>query len=215
MTTVIKAAGSLRERKKLASRARIMDVAIKMFAQRGIQAPTVEEIAAAAEVGKGTIYNYFRSKEEIVVAFMVELEERLQAKGRRLARRRGPLASILADFAWTHLRLKEPYREFVRVFMTQVTSTPPALVPHFVEIQRSIDPPLAEFLTSLQQRGLIRQDADPADLVNVFKTLQVGLTAIWLADREPYRGTRRLIQIQMRLFAEGLAPGSRRGRRNV
>jgi 16S rRNA (guanine966-N2)-methyltransferase len=49
-----------------ATRARIIETAIRIFGKRGLAAPTVEEIAAEAEVGKGTIYNYFATKEEIV-----------------------------------------------------------------------------------------------------------------------------------------------------
>ena len=45
-----------------------------LFSRRSLDAVTIDEIAAAADVGKGTIYNYFATKEDIVVAFMADLE---------------------------------------------------------------------------------------------------------------------------------------------
>lgn len=45
----------------------IAEVAYRLFAKRSFEAVTVEDIARAAEFGKGTIYQYFESKEEILV----------------------------------------------------------------------------------------------------------------------------------------------------
>ena len=73
MTTVI----SRRERKKVAVRSQILSTAIELFSRRGLDAVTIDEIAAAADVGKGTVYNYFTTKEDIVVAFMANLEARM------------------------------------------------------------------------------------------------------------------------------------------
>jgi len=44
----------------------IIDVAIDMFSRKGFQQTTVQEIAEAAGVGKGTIYRFFESKEDLV-----------------------------------------------------------------------------------------------------------------------------------------------------
>jgi len=204
----------LRQRKKLETRARIIEVAVRMFGQRGMTAPTVEEIAAAAEVGKGTIYNYFATKEEIVVAFMVEVEKRVQAKVADFATRRGPLASILADFIRYQLELKEPYRDFVRVFMAQVYTRGSELMPHFEEMQKAIDPPLAEFFESLIRRGLMRNAVQIPSLIEIFKLLHMGIVTVWINDSPPYDGTMRLLEEEMRLFSRGLAAsGNQRLRR--
>jgi AcrR family transcriptional regulator len=195
---------SLRQRKKRETRARIIDVAIRMFGERGIAAPTVEEIAAAAEVGKGTIYNYFATKEEIVVAFMVEVEKRVQGKVADFATRRGPLESILADFIRYQLELKEPYRDFVRVFMAQVYTRGAELLPHFEEMQKAINPPLIELFQNLLRRSLIREDANLDTLIEIFKLLHMGIITVWINDAPPYRGTLALLTEEMRLFCEGL-----------
>jgi AcrR family transcriptional regulator len=57
--------GELRESKKRETRQRISNVATQLFFARGFDAVTVEEIAAAANVSKVTVFNYFTRKEDL------------------------------------------------------------------------------------------------------------------------------------------------------
>ncbi|GAB3463306.1 TetR family transcriptional regulator [Actinophytocola sediminis] len=57
----------LRERKREQTRCRIASVAMALFAERGFDAVTVNEIAEAAEVAKATLFTYFPSKESLVL----------------------------------------------------------------------------------------------------------------------------------------------------
>ncbi len=64
-----------------------MDAAVKIFAEKGFSAATLEEIAGEAEFGKGTLYNYFNGKEEIysaliedVLNFNIELVKRVDSE---------------------------------------------------------------------------------------------------------------------------------------
>jgi AcrR family transcriptional regulator len=59
------AAPGLRERKKQQTRLEISDIATRMFIERGFEAVTVAEIAAAANVSVNTVFNYFSTKEEL------------------------------------------------------------------------------------------------------------------------------------------------------
>lgn len=55
-----------KEREKLARQQEILKAARELFARKGYHNTTLEEIAQHAEFGKGTIYNYFGSKEELL-----------------------------------------------------------------------------------------------------------------------------------------------------
>ncbi|MER7079181.1 transcriptional regulator, TetR family [Saccharopolyspora kobensis] len=57
----------LRERKKRRTRQHISGVATALFVQRGFDQVTIAEVAAAAEVSVNTVYNYFPTKEDLVL----------------------------------------------------------------------------------------------------------------------------------------------------
>ena len=204
MTTVVKKSGTRRERKKAAVRAQIIATAVGLFSRQGIADVTVDEIAEAADIGKGTVYNYFATKEDIIVAFMVDLEQRVQAKVGRFAASIGSLDSILAGFIRFQFRLKEPYHAFVRVFLAQMFARTEQFLPYMVEMQKTIDPPLQALFHGLQQRGRLRKDLDIAPLIVTFKTIHLGLTALWAIEGPPFRQTEITLRHEMKLFCEGL-----------
>lgn len=194
----------LRLRKKAAVRARIIATAVELFSRQGLVEVTVEHIADVADVGKGTIYNYFATKEDIVVAFMADLEAKIQARPLRSALSRGSLSSILMEFVRHHFRLKRPYHPFVRVFLGQMFVRTEQFLPYMVEMQKAIDPPLEELFRSLQARGVMRKDVQIAQLIPVFKTIHLGLTALWAVEGPPFRGTETVLKQEIKLFCEGL-----------
>ena len=61
-------AEGLRERKKRAARQGIATAARRLFAERGYDAVTVSEVAAAADVSEKTVFNHFPTKEELAFA---------------------------------------------------------------------------------------------------------------------------------------------------
>jgi len=82
----------LRERKKARTRWAIQEHALRLFAEQGYEATTVDQIAAAAEISPSTFFRYFATKEDVVV--QDEFDERIVEAFRAAGRAADPLASL-------------------------------------------------------------------------------------------------------------------------
>lgn len=202
MTMVIKQ--TRRARKKATIRSQIIGTAIRLFSRHGLDAVTVEHIADVADIGKGTLYNYFKTKEDIVVAFMAEKEQEIQTRVKRLLAASGSAESILAEYIRFQFRLKRPYHGFVRVFLAQMFLRTADFLSYMAEMQKHIDPNLHALFHGLQQRGLIRKDVSVTELIVVFKTIHLGLTALWAVEGAPFKGVEQVLQREIALFCRGL-----------
>jgi AcrR family transcriptional regulator len=93
---------SRRERRKAEKRRRIRDAALDLFARQGLAATRVEQITVSADVSKGTFFNYYRSKEAVLVeayheAFRAVLVELAHARATSFRGRIVELYAALAD----------------------------------------------------------------------------------------------------------------------
>ena len=195
---------SLREQKKAATRKSIFETAIRLFSERGFDAPTIDEIAAAAGTGKGTVYNYFSSKEEILVAFMIEVEGRVQKRIAHFSEADAPLDRILCDLLRYQFRVKHPYLAFARVFLSELIRNAAALQGPIERMQEAIDPPLRAFFCRLQERNLIDSSVDITKAAHSFKCIHFGLSCLWAMEGPPFKDAFRALEEQVRDFARRL-----------
>src|SRR5580765_6040248 len=104
---------SRRERRSADIRERLFRSALGLFAQKGFAETTVEDITEAADVGKGTFFNYFPSKDHVLLAFS-EMQ---------LAR----LEIVVEEIRQSPLPMRESLRGLVRR-MTEAPIQNPAVV---------------------------------------------------------------------------------------
>jgi AcrR family transcriptional regulator len=95
-----------RERKKQRTREALVDSAFRLFADKGFEATTVEEIADAVDVSSRTFFRYFASKEDVVLTFQ---EEQFAAMTEAFTARPGdePVITALRNAAVSVLRACE------------------------------------------------------------------------------------------------------------
>jgi len=73
---------SRRERKKLETYSKLYKCAMDLFQKQGFEATSVEQITQLADVGKGTFYNYFPSKEAVIQEYYRRKYQELITSGR-------------------------------------------------------------------------------------------------------------------------------------
>ena len=101
----------LRSRKRLATRQGISNAATRLFWERGFDRVTVDEIAAAADVGRMTVFNHFRRKEDMFFDRDEEGREVLRAALRQRDPRVAPI-EVLRLLAHSLVAQQSPYINF-------------------------------------------------------------------------------------------------------
>ncbi len=101
-----------RQRRSAETRERMFRAALRLFAEKGFAETTVEDITNAADIGKGTFFNYFPSKEHILIAFSDMQLSKFQAAVDQMRERREPMRSFLRTMT---LRMTEEPSEVPRV----------------------------------------------------------------------------------------------------
>ena len=84
-----------RELKKIQARKKIMEAALQQFRENGFQTASVADIMKTADMGLGTFYNYFSSKEDILYCFLDSLAGQL--KEHLMSLKEQSRAAILQD----------------------------------------------------------------------------------------------------------------------
>src|SRR6267143_339717 len=90
---------SRRERRSAETRERLFRSALQLFVQKGFAETTVEDITEAADVGKGTFFNYFPSKDHILIAFSDMQIGKLQHAVDNMRQHDQPISAFLASLS--------------------------------------------------------------------------------------------------------------------
>ncbi|WP_067182649.1 acyl-CoA-like ligand-binding transcription factor [Microtetraspora niveoalba] len=117
-----RAVPSLRERKKAKTRRAIQEHALRLFAEQGYEATTVEQIAEAAEVSPSTFFRYFPSKEDLII--QDDYDPLLMAAVRAQPPELPPLAAIRRGVRAAFAQVPEAEVEEVRVRIGLMMSIP-------------------------------------------------------------------------------------------
>ena len=185
---------SRRERSALSTkaaetRARILDAALGMFAERGYEAATMRAIAQRAGVSPSNAYYYFRSKEELVQAFYARAHaEHLLVVEPALAAQRSLKGRLLAVMC-TRLETVEPYHPFAGTLFQSAADPRSPLNPFSEE-----SAPVRAEATEVFARAIRGSRTKiPADLVEQLPALlwtwHMSILLFWIHDRS--QGRRR------------------------
>lgn len=170
-----------RERKKEETRSRILNSAFKLFVENGFESTTIDQIAEAADIGKGTFYNYFPSKEAALEGFIDELTlergQKIWPGILQLPDTRQRLAkSYQSVTSWS-----EGYPELVKVFAFERLKAMLKSKKENFEFNQS-DLYFAKIIKMGQDEGDIRDDVDALQLVSYLNAIFLVQICKWLEN---------------------------------
>ena len=108
-----------REKERESRRSAILKAARKLFFDRGFKSVTVDNIAAKAEVSKGSVYLYFKSKEEIYTQILInDSIATFEDWKNKFSAKDIPPAELLLEFADNYIDYFLNENELFRILMT-------------------------------------------------------------------------------------------------
>jgi TetR/AcrR family fatty acid metabolism transcriptional regulator len=167
-------------------RQRILQSAAKVFARKGYHGARVSEIARRADVADGTIYLYFRNKEDILVSLFDEvmIEHLRQAREELDALHGAP--EKLRAIAHRHLGLLGSNRDLAVVFQVELRQSTKFMERFTASWLKDYFALLVDIIDEGQQEGSLREDL-PRKLVtkSFFGALDEMVTS-WILSRRDY-----------------------------
>jgi AcrR family transcriptional regulator len=157
-----------KERERLARRQEILRTARQVFARRGYENATLDEIAEKAEFAKGTLYNYFDSKE---VLFGEIIESAMNDVTRLAGETINAGGAVRERFHTFALRMMEYFKaneDLLRILLRELNQILlERQLAQITEHARNIASVLAAALRKeIQRRAVIKED--PLELANIF-----------------------------------------------
>jgi AcrR family transcriptional regulator len=186
---------------KLATRYRILEAARAMFSERGFQGVTTRDIARAAGVATGTLFNYFPTKEAIALGLAFEALTDAHAGFARRRRRGETLDEELFALIAAELRSLKPHRDY---FMPVIEATMGPDVGADDKVGGSVR------AVHWTVAGRILADhgitAPPSFVtMHLYWTLYIGVLAFWSSDTSPKQeDTLAVLDHSLKVFASSL-----------
>jgi AcrR family transcriptional regulator len=167
-----------RSRRSAEIRTRLFRAALSLFAKKGFAETTVEDITNAADVGKGTFFNYFPSKDHILLAFGEMQLAKLQSSVDEARRAQTPMPVFFRSLG--QLMTEEPTRnpDIIRALLLAFISSTPVREA-MLDLQQRVLALHSEMIQIGQQRGEIRRDLPPLEIAQVFRQTIFGTLLIW------------------------------------
>ncbi len=201
-----------RERRHAETRERLMRCALRLFADRGFADTSIEDITEAADVGKGTFFNYFRTKEHVLDTFGKQRLAKVEAALAEAQTGKKSIQQIVRELAHSH-RSESPYTpKLMRSFMVAalLNDSVRRTTTENQAYGRSV---LAKIVAIGQKRGEIRQDVAGSQVARTMQQGIFGAFLLWALNPEIELSTWLDPWIDVLLF--GIVPRGRDGARSA
>lgn len=181
-----------REREKVAQRQEMLAVALELFSKKGYRNVSMQEIAEKSEFAMGTLYKFFRSKEDLYTALTLELFNKFHTALTKAIEEPDEEIDKLRSFVKVKGELFRANVPMIRLYFAEAQGARFNVLAGFdFEIRKRIDD-FMRTLAKIFERGMRRKRflriADPYYLAVALNSFSDAFLFLWLEDPEghPY-----------------------------
>jgi TetR/AcrR family transcriptional regulator, fatty acid metabolism regulator protein len=187
-------------------RDRILNAAVRVFAKKGFYATRVSEVAKAAGVADGTIYLYFKSKDDLLVSLFEHRVERLLAYLERELPRATGASEKLRRVIELQLGLLEGERDLAEVVTVILRQSTKLMKEYAAPKFSAYLDTIARVVSDGQAAGELRKDVSPHLAARAIFGALDGITMTWALGKADRGGLLRASGQLAEMVLHGLAP---------
>jgi TetR/AcrR family transcriptional regulator len=158
-----------KEREKEHRREEILDAAQRVFFERGLAVATMDEIAETAELSKGTLYLYYKSKEDLYLAVMMRGMELLYEKFIEILKTEESVPKTMVRLANAYVDYFYEHRDYFRMMHFLQTPQFHKQVTDGMKLScNELNQRIWDLVNNLLKRGInegtVRRDLNPVEV---------------------------------------------------
>jgi len=164
---------------------KIIDAATKVFAKKGFYNAKVSEIAHEAGIADGTIYIYFKHKDDILISLFEEkMKEVLDNMKQQISLESDPLKKI-EKFALVHLKLIQDNKDIAEIIQVELRQSSKFMKNyHNIKFFEYLDL-IGGIIQEGQEKGLVREDILPGIAKRAFFGALDEMSRFWVLSKKP------------------------------
>ncbi|HKP35211.1 MAG TPA: TetR family transcriptional regulator [Pyrinomonadaceae bacterium] len=201
-----------RAQAKHAIRERIVKAALSLFQSRGFEATTTKAIAQKARIAEGTVFNYFKTKDDIALHFFEqEVDHAITAVRENPRLRKAPLEEKLFALVHAQLEFLAPYERFIGAALLQALNPASHLGP-FSHRAQELRHRYLGFVEELIEDSIPKGKQSSLTFLapEIFWVYYLGALLYWLYDSsEGKQNTLAVLDRSLNIGVSLLQPGRR------
>jgi len=181
---------SRKERERLQHRKEIMDAALKLFSEKGYHNVSMEEIAKESEFSVGTLYNFFKSKEDLYKSLVREVADKFHSLLIEAVEKEGDVIERLRDYLREKGEIFKENLSVIRLYFAETKGVSFSVIAGLEDELRRKYHDFLERLSNLFEegirQGIFKKIADPFYLAVAIDSISNSFFFLWLEDPKKY-----------------------------
>ena len=172
--------------KKVITREAIIQAAIEVFSKKDFKTASISEIARKAGVADGTIYQYFKSKEELFFSIPIEKTNEFRSQLELHLEGISGAFNKIRKFVWYFLYFFKTNPEYGRILMLEMRVSKGFVKTETYEFLKQSVAQVMDIIVEGRNEGVIRQDTDIYILRHLILGTLEHMVTRWLLKDEKY-----------------------------